>query len=143
MTHKKSPTKELHMAIMGLARELDTATTKFLKVNGLTPTRYEIMEELLTHHPEGRSQATLARDLHMQPANILMALRPLIKMGWVTHTSLEHNRKEKPIVMTPKGLEEFSLALDRYYRAMDKVYSDPPPESLMEWIRRLRIRVNS
>lgn len=143
MQHKRTPTKELHMSIVGLARELDTATTKFLKRTGLTPTRFEILEELLLHSPDGLTQADLARTLGMQPANVLMAIRPLVDRGWIERLDKEFNRKEKILTLTPQALEEFPSTLDLYYKAMNKVYCDEVPEGMREWIRRLRIRVNS
>lgn len=142
LPHSRSETKLLHMNLTSITRELDTAASKLLKPYSLTPTRFDILEELLLYE-NGLTQAEIARSLRVQPANILAALKPLLKRGWIVRHKDERNKKEKLIYMNLEYKSHFLEVVKIYYTSMNKVFADEAPEDLDEWIRRMRVRLNS
>jgi DNA-binding MarR family transcriptional regulator len=138
--HARSPGKKLHMNLTSLTRELDTAASKLLKPYSLTPTRFDILEELLLYE-NGLTQAEIARSLRVQPANILAALKPLLERGWVRREKDEGNKKEKLIYMNAEYKTRFLEIVKIYNVALDKLFTDLPPENLEEWLRRMRQRL--
>jgi len=141
-THERSQTKKLHLNLTCLARELDTSAARLLKPFNLTPTRFDILEELMIHK-DGLTQAEIARSLRVQPANVLAALRPLEKNEWIEKASTKQNKKEKIITIKADRETQFLEIIDVYYQAMNQVFCDDSPQELEEWMRRIRIRLNS
>jgi len=140
--HSRSPSKKLQMNLTTLVRTLDTSAAKLLKKFSLTPTRFDILEELLLYE-NGLTQAEIARSLKVQPANILAALRPLLEKNWVIRRKDERNKKEKLLYINPEYKVHFIEVVTIYNESMQKVFTDPPPVGMEEWLSRMRIRLNS
>ena len=114
------------LQLLRTAEALWNASRTFFARWDLSPSQFNLLN-LLTDHPDGRSQTELSRELITHRSNVTGLVDRLEQRGLVTRRDVDTDRRAYRIVLTPAGTALLRQILPHYYRAAEQAWGEVSP----------------
>ncbi len=113
--------------LLRTAEALWNASRTFFARWDLSPSQFNLLN-LLTGHPDGRSQTDLSRELITHRSNVTGLVDRLEHRGLVARRDVDNDRRAYRVVLTPAGAALLREILPHYYRAAEQAWGDVSPK---------------
>ena len=115
------------LQLLRTAEALWNASRTFFARWDLSPSQFNLLN-LLTDHPDGRSQTELSRELITHRSNVTGLVDRLEQRGLVTRRDVDNDRRAYRIILTPAGSTLVRQILPHYHRAAEQAWGDVSPK---------------
>lgn len=119
--------------LLRTAEALWNASRTFFARWDLSPSQFNLLN-LLTDHPDGRSQTELSRELITHRSNVTGLVDRLEQRGLVARRDMAGDRRAYRVVLTAAGTTLVRQILPHYYRAAELAWGDVSPQRAAEII---------
>ena len=115
------------LQLLRTAEALWNASRTFFARWDVSPSQFNLLN-LLTDHPDGRSQTDLSRELITHRSNVTGLVDRLEQRGLVARRDVDTDRRAYRVVLTPAGTALLRQILPHYYRAAEQTWGDVSPK---------------
>lgn len=132
-TAQPGPRYQSLIQLLRTAEALWNASRTFFARWDLSPSQFNLLN-LLTDHPDGRSQTELSRELITHRSNVTGLVDRLEQRGLVARRDMAGDRRAYRVVLTAAGTALVRQILPHYYRAAELAWGDVSPQRAAEII---------